>query len=409
MGFRLTVAAGEEEAGREFSFEARSVTVGRSADCDIVLPDPGVSRHHARIFAEGDLWFVEDPGSSNGTRVNGKSVRRNPLAEGDSLTIGPVVMRFSLTSDDPSDRSTRLVQAVPPKLRRSRGRIDWKLARVAAAVLGFGALGLLFWRVLAVGEEGRRGPREPTVLTRVPIRDSFGWGAEVRYPRPDQKAFDFELIAPVRALVLVHFQARDISTGEVKVACNGVEVGHVPADTLDAADRVLELVLSPAVLRRGEKNQIVFDNLRNPPGEETWQISNLSIEPVVLPELPVDELQLEAKASFERGVRNMDLREVGAENRYQAWREFRNAWLLLEGHPEPRPALYEQARARMQDAQRELDVTCSRLMLEVETWYNQQNLPAARSTLDHVRAFFPNENDQHCRAKAEKKRFEYDL
>jgi hypothetical protein len=63
----------------------------------------------------------------------------------------------------------------------------------------------------------------------------------------------------------------------------------------------------------------------------------------------------------------------------------------------------------MQDAQRELDVTCSRLMLEVETWYHQQNLPAARSTLDHVKAFFPNENDQHCRTKAEKKRFEYDL
>jgi hypothetical protein len=319
-----------------------------------------------------------------------------------------VVLRFFLTSPgkDLADRSTRIVPAAPIRPKRPRART---LVSISAAAVGLGCVGLLFWRVLASGGAGGDRSTEPEVLTREPIQVSFGWGEHVSYPRQDKKAFDFELIAPVRALVLVRYQAREISTGEVRVTCNGAEVGQVPADTLDSADRVLELVLSPSVLRRGEKNRITFDNTRNPPGEETWQISNLSIEPVVLPELPLEQLQQEARASFERGVRNMDLKEVGAENRYQAWREFRNAWLLLEGHPEPRPALYEQARVRMQDAQRELDGTCARLLLEVETWYHQQNYPAARSTIDHVKAFFPNENDQQCRAKAEKKRSQYDL
>ena len=30
--------------------------------------------------------------------------------------------------------------------------------------------------------------------------------------------------------------------------------------------------------------------------------------------------------------------------RYEAWREFRNAWLMLEAHPEPKPELYLLAR-----------------------------------------------------------------
>src|SRR3712207_8041926 len=44
------------------------------ADCDIVLSDPNVSRHHAEVRPSGDGFEVADLGSTNGTRVNGVTV-----------------------------------------------------------------------------------------------------------------------------------------------------------------------------------------------------------------------------------------------------------------------------------------------------------------------------------------------
>ena len=47
------------------------VLVGRSAECDVTLADdPFMSTKHARFFSNGDNWFVEDLGSTNGTLVN---------------------------------------------------------------------------------------------------------------------------------------------------------------------------------------------------------------------------------------------------------------------------------------------------------------------------------------------------
>src|SRR6478672_6299664 len=94
MGFQLTIAEGKE-AGREFVFEQPSVVIGRTSECDVVLYDPGVSRRHARIFSEGDNYFVEDMGSSNGTKVNGAVVKKTQLKDGDAVTLGPVVFNFS--------------------------------------------------------------------------------------------------------------------------------------------------------------------------------------------------------------------------------------------------------------------------------------------------------------------------
>lgn len=87
------------EAGRRWPLSRHyPLTVGRSEDCDISLPDRQVSRIHARITWQGDHYQVEDLGSKNGTHVNGQEVRVPiPLRDGDELQIA---LRFKLAFVD---------------------------------------------------------------------------------------------------------------------------------------------------------------------------------------------------------------------------------------------------------------------------------------------------------------------
>lgn len=84
--------------GRRLPVAAAGAVVGRSSDCDIVLADTNVSRRHARIFPAADGWAIEDLGSTNGLRVNGREVRAvRELRTGDEIEFGTVTARFEVT------------------------------------------------------------------------------------------------------------------------------------------------------------------------------------------------------------------------------------------------------------------------------------------------------------------------
>ena len=58
----------------EYNLEKDEHRVGRAADCDVVVDNMGVSRHHCSFVKEGDNWIVVDQGSNNGTFLNGKRI-----------------------------------------------------------------------------------------------------------------------------------------------------------------------------------------------------------------------------------------------------------------------------------------------------------------------------------------------
>jgi hypothetical protein len=83
--------------GRRLLVPTGGAVVGRSRDCDIVLDDSGVSRRHAEILPDADGWSIEDLGSTNGLRVNGRSVRGlQQLHPGDRIVIGSTEIVFEL-------------------------------------------------------------------------------------------------------------------------------------------------------------------------------------------------------------------------------------------------------------------------------------------------------------------------
>jgi two-component system, cell cycle response regulator len=92
----LTVVAGSD-AGRLLAITKEETTIGRATTCDLVLPDAGVSRTHARLIATGDGFVIEDLGSKNGTFIDVESVSRRPVSYGDAIQIGPnALIRLSL-------------------------------------------------------------------------------------------------------------------------------------------------------------------------------------------------------------------------------------------------------------------------------------------------------------------------
>ncbi len=69
--------------------------LGRDWECRVVLNDPQCSRKHARIYTNEDGWWIEDNGSSNGTYVNGQTVREARLDEGHLIRIGGSAFTFT--------------------------------------------------------------------------------------------------------------------------------------------------------------------------------------------------------------------------------------------------------------------------------------------------------------------------
>ena len=56
----------------KFMVGEEPIVVGRSPDCDVVIEDSSISRHHCKVYMQSERIFVEDLGSSNGTIVDGE-------------------------------------------------------------------------------------------------------------------------------------------------------------------------------------------------------------------------------------------------------------------------------------------------------------------------------------------------
>jgi hypothetical protein len=83
--------------GKRLVVPANGAVIGRSRDSDIVLDDSNVSRRHAEISPSGRSWLIQDLGSTNGVRVNGRQVDGpHPLESGDRIELGTVRVSFEV-------------------------------------------------------------------------------------------------------------------------------------------------------------------------------------------------------------------------------------------------------------------------------------------------------------------------
>jgi len=98
----------------------QQLTIGRGEDCDIIIPDRKISRHHARLLPQADGIVLEDLESKNGTHHNGRPLKGSvQLGDGDLIQIA-LAQKFTFLS---SDATVPLDFDIPAEVPEGRRRL----------------------------------------------------------------------------------------------------------------------------------------------------------------------------------------------------------------------------------------------------------------------------------------------
>ncbi len=76
-------------------YKRRHISIGRWRNNHVIIDDPTVSGHHARIDSDdGEFFVLNDLDSRNGTYLNGKAVISEEVKNGDLITIGNCTITY---------------------------------------------------------------------------------------------------------------------------------------------------------------------------------------------------------------------------------------------------------------------------------------------------------------------------
>jgi len=97
----------------EYELNQERITIGRKPENEIPIDNLAVSGKHALIISILDDSFLEDLGSTNGTYVNGKLVKKHALKDGDVIAIGKHELKYineNASDDDDEFEKTMIIK-----------------------------------------------------------------------------------------------------------------------------------------------------------------------------------------------------------------------------------------------------------------------------------------------------------
>jgi len=118
---QVTLVYFKPDGGRkDIALDKPNIVIGRRPDCDVRVPQLGVSRQHCELVVRDDALVVRDLGSSNGTYVNNTRISEEDVIKpGGRLQVGQVVLTVQIDGQ-PAD-------VAPPPVAATAG------AKAAAA------------------------------------------------------------------------------------------------------------------------------------------------------------------------------------------------------------------------------------------------------------------------------------
>ncbi len=167
---------------------------------------------------------------------------------------------------------------------------------------------------------------------------------------PDKVIFTFRYDGGKATLL---YDVRDIDReGEVKIFLNGYEIADAPlSSAFWSGTQYLPLPIR--YLTKNEENQIIFDNMFNPPppGEpiQQWAVRKVRVKEDILP--PPDPI--EAEKYYRLGEAKYDERKIHRGNLFEAIRYYEKALDHLEGAI-VKPPLYNEIHKKLERSRTEL-------------------------------------------------------
>jgi len=92
---------GPEGREQAYALAANEIILGRKGDADVVLSDPYISRHHAKLVRLDRGYKLVDLGSTHGSFINGRRVTEQRLAPGDRISLGKGRVELDYIVDSP--------------------------------------------------------------------------------------------------------------------------------------------------------------------------------------------------------------------------------------------------------------------------------------------------------------------
>lgn len=413
-GFVLSVIDGQA-AGREYHFETQC-QIGRVDANDVIMVDPGISRHHARVGGRRGVYLLEDQGSSNGTRLNGELIEGpEPLRDGDYIGVGQATLQFSNLDMARSGDQTARMRLSDKQARRldhaGGGRANpaeqlkqlWNTPRgKLIAVGGALALLLLFAGVLkqCLGSDAQRGAQQQE-LSATPVGYdeyqaqgywdwAFGYGGYNQNYR-DQVVFRY-VKPPQKLRVTLEYAAWGIDDPEeVVIKVNGKRVGNVPptrkihikGSVQYKYDYGLRLEIDPDAFKDGE-NLVAFDNTKNDRnGTDTWEVAYVKLRETAIPAPNVEK----AKECFFNGKNAFEQRKVDPSNMQKAIVAYECARDYLEELPK-KPPEYQIARRQIQVINKELSKIFRKAVFDAQKMYRYGQYAKAQQRLQQTMLYF---------------------
>ena len=74
--------------------EYPTTNIGRNINNNIIINEPLVSRYHARIIYREEKFYLEDLGSTHGSKVNGEWIKIQEIKNGDTISIASTPLLF---------------------------------------------------------------------------------------------------------------------------------------------------------------------------------------------------------------------------------------------------------------------------------------------------------------------------
>ncbi|MDA3863432.1 MAG: FHA domain-containing protein [Deltaproteobacteria bacterium] len=423
FGFVLTIQDGRHR-GEEYHFETEA-TIGRTDDNSIVIIDNSISRNHARVWGKRGVFLVEDFGSSNGTRLNGKVLMEpEVLKDGDYITTGVVNLMFSNLDIDSAGEPTQVIQLSQKQCNNLDHetkdvnileKVDtlWetkqgKVYIIAAVSLFFV---LLFWGVtslLSSGETTKKKVEDQSDYV-VHYNEKYWKGFLNKYyghcgsciPHKKSLKISFDVAIDNTRVVISYAAGMIEKDKEVEILLNGNRIQYADwappnkpkynytIDLYRAAKK------NPNVDLKIGKNIIEFNNLYNTDEQlkqgkkiEYWVVFYIRIITIALPKPNIEEAENNytiAKQSFEN-------RELSPKNYKDALKKFHRVLDLLE-----RVDFSDDKNGRLQAMYKDSLRTINIINRELDNVFR-----SCRATIVHASRYTNQKERQKAKIKLEK-------